>query len=208
MTKIQFVYFDLGNIFVAFDPKLASNNLAKLAGTSPSVAWEILYQSGLEDRFEHGEISSQEFADQLRKALAIQDSTITDQSILDAISDMFTPIKSMATLVEKTRNAIGKVGILSNTCEAHWDWIKRQSWEIASLQFDVEILSCRVGAMKPVEAIYLAAEQAAGVAPESIFFIDDKQVNVDAARARGWDAHRCLGGGEAAAVFKQQLNIG
>ncbi|OYP31671.1 HAD family hydrolase [Rhodopirellula sp. MGV] len=207
MSEIQFVYFDLGNILIAFDPKLASANLARITNVTEEKAWDALYASGLEDRYEHGELDGPEFAEQIRHALGVTQHVASDQVILDGISDMFTPIESMVEIVERTRRTVGRIGILSNTCEAHWDWIRRQSWGVSKLQFDVTVLSCRVGAMKPAAEIYASAADQADVPPASILFIDDKQENVDAARRHGWRAYRCLGGEEAGRTLENELNF-
>ncbi|MDM4018077.1 HAD family hydrolase [Roseiconus lacunae] len=207
MTDIQFVYFDLGNILVSFDPRIAARNLGRLLGIDEAKAWEVLYASGLEERYEHGELTGAEFTQRLRAFATSEQSSITDQAILDAISDMFTPIESMVRLLQQTRQKIGKIGILSNTCEAHWDWIRRQNWAVSKVQVDVTILSCRVGAMKPAAAIYEAAEIQSGVAAEQILFIDDKPDNVLAAVNRGWNAHCCLGGEPAFDVLSRELKL-
>jgi HAD superfamily hydrolase (TIGR01509 family) len=54
--------------------------------------------------------------------------------------------------------------------------------------FEVCALSFRIGAMKPSRDIYEAAAELAGVRPEEVFFIDDRQENVVAAKASGFDA--------------------
>ena len=52
--------------------------------------------------------------------------------------------------------------------------------------FDLYALSFEIGAMKPDARIYAAAAEMAGVPPEKIFFIDDREENVEGARAAGW----------------------
>ncbi|MEM7665193.1 MAG: HAD family phosphatase [Pseudomonadota bacterium] len=42
---------------------------------------------------------------------------------------------------------------------------------------------------KPDPRIYEIVEQRSGFAPEALFFTDDNPANVDAARARGWEAY-------------------
>ena len=49
-------------------------------------------------------------------------------------------------------------------------------------------LSCEIGACKPSDAAFAAVEAALGMAAQQILFIDDTLANVEAARARGWDA--------------------
>ena len=60
--------------------------------------------------------------------------------------------------------------------ERAFDWIHR---------FDVLIWSCELGIVKPDAAIYRQTLARLGTLPEETLFIDDKQENIDAARARG-----------------------
>jgi HAD superfamily hydrolase (TIGR01549 family) len=80
-----------------------------------------------------------------------------------------------------------RLGILSNTCEGHWEHCAGRYALVREL-FDVHILSYRVGAAKPDPAIYQSAARQAGVAPEDVFFTDDIPSHVEAARASGFDA--------------------
>ena len=54
--------------------------------------------------------------------------------------------------------------------------------------FDGLFFSCRLGCEKPDPAFYREVQSSIGIAPEGILFLDDKPVNVDAARALGWFA--------------------
>lgn len=213
MADIHFVYFDLGNVLVAFDPALACSNVARLFGISPELAESIVYHSGLEPQLERGELTGEQFAAEVRaRVAALADRRtwpdakdphdVSTEALLDAISDMFTPIDTMRSAVAGVRATGRRVGILSNTCEAHWAWCARQAYPVLAGPFDVSVLSCRIGAMKPDPVIYAAAERDAGVAPEQILFLDDKPENVEAARRRGWQAERCDGGPSAIEILQ------
>ena len=56
--------------------------------------------------------------------------------------------------------------------------------------FDREFYSCRMGVAKPSAAYFRAIVQALDLSPESLLFLDDKEVNVGAARAEGFHAAR------------------
>jgi 2-haloacid dehalogenase len=56
-------------------------------------------------------------------------------------------------------------------------------------EFDRRYLSGAMGMVKPEPEIYRAVEADLGIAPEALFFIDDRSENVIAARARGWQGH-------------------
>ena len=47
-NQIKFVYFDLGNILVRFDPEIALRNLCEVFGVSRAQAREVVYESGAE----------------------------------------------------------------------------------------------------------------------------------------------------------------
>ena len=56
-------------------------------------------------------------------------------------------------------------------------------------RFDTAFVSGRLGLIKPDPAIYAVVERETGLSGVQLFFTDDSAANVDAARARGWDAH-------------------
>ena len=201
-NSIEFVYFDLGNVLLSFDPLRACANLASRLSISDAQARVAVYESGLQDRFEHGEVSGEQFADDIRQRLGLTDVEMPTMELLDAISDMFTPVDTMRGVLRKVHEHGYRVGLLSNTCHAHWDWIERQKYEVIDFPFDVTILSYVVGSMKPDQAIYRAAEDAAGLQGDQILFLDDKQENIDAALQRGWHAVRCFGGQQAIEALK------
>lgn len=207
MSKIKFVYFDLGNVLVSFDPERACQNVADLGNVSVDEARKLVYESGTLDRYESGELTSQAFYSTIRDLIDVDPDRFTKEALLDAISDMFTPVDAMVEVVEYARRKVGRVGVLSNTCPAHWDWVRRQPWRISQIDYDVKILSYEVKSMKPDEKIYLAAEQAARVRPDQILFIDDKAENVDAAKKRGWIAQQCVGANEIKSNIDRVLSL-
>jgi putative hydrolase of the HAD superfamily len=76
-----------------------------------------------------------------------------------------------------------KTAILSNmgdnvlaNMERTFDWLRR---------FDVLVWSYQLHMAKPEPAIYLHTLRELGVEPDEALFIDDKQVNIDAAQALG-----------------------
>jgi len=76
-----------------------------------------------------------------------------------------------------------RTAILSNMGDAVLENMKREfDW---FPRFDVLIWSYQLHMAKPDPAIYLHTLKELGTEPEETLFIDDKQVNVDAARALG-----------------------
>lgn len=201
-VEIEFVYFDLGNMLVSFDHAIALRNLTQRFGLDEQQAQTVIYDSGLQDRFEHGELSCEEFADQIRLGLGRSKDDMPTPDLLSAVSDMFAPIQSMEAIVRGTASQ-RRIGILSNTCHAHWDWIVKQNWPVIDGGFETHVLSYEVGAMKPDAKIYAAAQQAAGVPGERILFLDDRPENVRGAVDFGWQAVHCTGGDAAAEALRR-----
>ncbi len=56
-------------------------------------------------------------------------------------------------------------------------------------EFDQRFISGAERVMKPDPAFYEILERETGVAPEALFFIDDRSDNIAAAKARGWQGH-------------------
>ncbi len=55
--------------------------------------------------------------------------------------------------------------------------------------FDLRIVSGRLGVMKPDDEIYEIVETKGKVAPAGLLFTDDNHDNIAAAQARGWQTH-------------------
>ena len=200
---IEFVYFDLGNILLSFDPLLACRGLGRVMGATTIEGRQALYDSGLEEEYEHGRLTSAEFAERLREFFGASPSGASDREILDSVSNMFVAIDSMEGVLQSVRDSGRRVGLLSNTCHAHWDWIQRAKFPVLDFLFDATVLSFEVGSMKPAPEIYQAAEQAAGVPTDRILFLDDRHENVEAAKSFGWNAVQCVGGEAAIAVLNE-----
>jgi glucose-1-phosphatase len=185
--KDKFVYFDLGNVLVHFDHEIAVNNVAKLARRDAAIVRQILFTSGLQDRFETGLVTSAQFAQSVVESLECQ---LHDTSLLDAISAIFKPNDGMLAILEQLKYHRVPMAVLSNTCEPHWQWILRQNWPVMQGWFDHYVLSFEARSMKPDAGIYEVSERRSGRSPEQLFFTDDRADNVAAAQARGWTAHR------------------
>ena len=182
---IQYFYFDLGNVLVHFDAMIACRNVARLIGSGEREVFEGLYGSGLEVAYEMGKMDDESFAEAFRTSMGAKCET---GDLLREMSAMFEPNLEILPVIGKLQDAGIPLGILSNTCAAHWNWIQSQKWEVASGWYRDAVLSFEVGAMKPDPEIYRVAAKLAGVEPSAIFFTDDREENVQAAREAGWRA--------------------
>jgi HAD superfamily hydrolase (TIGR01509 family) len=181
----RFIYFDLGNVLLTFDHAIACRQVAVQTGLDPWQVDRVIFASGLQLRYEAGQIGSQEFVETF---VAETGRRVDPQAFLRACSDIFELNAPIVPVVAQLRMAGYRLGVLSNTCPAHWEFVSRGRFAILPTLFDVRILSYERGALKPSLPIYQAAIAAAGVAPGEIFFTDDRAENVSGARDAGLDA--------------------
>ncbi len=93
-----------------------------------------------------------------------------------------------------------RVYLLSNVGDLHWAHLNEQ-YGIEQVGHGA-IASFRVGATKPSEAIYRAAERRFDLEPAATVFIDDLEPNVVGARACGWNAIHHQGAAETRGALR------
>lgn len=181
----QFIYFDLGNVLLTFDAQIACRQIAELTGLAPEHVRDIVFFSGLQQGYERGEVSSREFYD----AFCAASHTQPDFDALHyASSAMFEINVPIIPIVAHLRAARYRLGILSNTCESHWQYVADGRYAVIREAFEVSVLSYHEQCCKPEAAIYQRAADLARVEPNRIFFVDDRPENVDGAVRAGFDA--------------------
>lgn len=183
----QFVYFDLGNVLCFFDHHKSVENMAAITGADTKTIREIVYVADLEHRYETGLVTGQEFVNEIASKLGL--SGLECEKMLYAASDMFQPNHDILPILDRICEMKIPMGILSNTCDAHWDWIIRQSYPQLKYPFEPIVLSYEEKVMKPNPEIYRLSTEKAEFAPGDIFFTDDRTDNIEAAKAYGWNTH-------------------
>lgn len=181
---IEFFYFDLGRVLVHFDIDRMLAQLGRVAGLEPARIAEIIFRGGLQARYERGQVSTDEFFDEFCRRAGVRPDR--DAMIL-AACDIFWLNVPIVPVVARLRAAGRRLGILSNTCEIHWNYCLERFALLGEL-FDVHLASFAVGAMKPEPEIFHAAARRAGCDPRAIFFTDDVAEHVAGAQAAGFDA--------------------
>ena len=185
---IEFIYFDLGMVLIKFSVERMLRQVGIVASLEPAQVREILFGSNLHERYEVGELSTQEYYEAFCQATQRRP---TCESLTHAASDIFEMNTSMIAVVAQLRAAGYRLGILSNTCEAHWQFCY-QHYRILRECFHVYALSYELKAVKPQPAIFHQAARLAGVAPEKIFFTDDIAGHVAGACTAGFHAVQYL----------------
>jgi glucose-1-phosphatase len=184
MKPPRFLYFDLGMVLLNFSVERMIRQMAEASGAEAEAVRKILFNEELMKRYEMGRISSREFYEFYCGKIGRRPDF---DALCRAGSDIFTLNRPMLPIVAQLRRAGCRLGILSNTCESHWEFCSG-SYRFLTECFEVHALSYRIGAIKPDTVIFHAAAELAGCRPEEIFFVDDIPGHVEGAKSVGIDA--------------------
>lgn len=180
-------------------------------------AWsEILAEMGLElpagfdqDRlaqhqlladFQNGEVSEDEFLDQLALEFGLKRDQVGQAHGL-ILRDEYP---GALELVQDLKAAGVLVYCLSNTNSLHYREFFSGRFQVCEA-FDELLASQNLGMSKPDPAIYEFVELKAGLAGDEIIFFDDAEKNVLAAMDRGWRGLVVDPDGDPPMAIRQEL---
>jgi glucose-1-phosphatase len=182
--SLKFLYFDLGIVLVDFSIEQMLERLAAVSGVRRTQISAVLFESGLQHEYELGHITTQQYYEGFCRETGTKPSL---DDLLRAANEIFTPNAPMFAIAAGLQKAGWPLGILSNTCECHWEYCMNEYPALRRI-FSTRITSYRVGAVKPDAKIFEVAAEKAGYAPGEIFFVDDIAGHVAGAKAAGFDA--------------------
>lgn len=175
------VFFDLGNVLLFFDTLKMYRQIASVCGLQlEEVTALALHQV---DPYEKGEIDTQKVHEDFSRLCKKE---LNREEMQRAMCDIFEPNEAVIAIAREVKSKGVKIYILSNTCQAHFDFV-HQRYHFLKL-FDGFVLSYQVGARKPDKKIFESALSIAGCKPEECFYIDDVPEFVKAAKAMRIDA--------------------
>ena len=183
----RFFYFDLGNVLLKFDHRRAARQMAEVSGVPAERIWDVVFAGGLNEKIDAGELTTEEFYEQFCRELGCRPEK---DALAYAASDIFELNYSMSAVLGRLAAARKRLGLLSNTCDMHWQYFGTGRYWFVPREFEAIVLSYRVQLMKPDPKIFLYAAELAGVRPEEVFYVDDMPQHVAGARAVGFDAVR------------------
>jgi FMN phosphatase YigB (HAD superfamily) len=187
---IKAIAFDVGNVLLRLNYDRMVASLARAGGGDPrelAIKMARLLEdydrhTSLYADFELGKLSSESFIEHFNSQT---DLSIPAASFADAWNDLFDENLVLARLAGKLKGQLPLM-LLSNTNPLHADRFL-VDYSVMDI-FQHRVLSYQVKAMKPDEAIYQAALATLDLAPDELFFIEDRQMNIDGARALGINA--------------------
>jgi putative hydrolase of the HAD superfamily len=180
LLPIAALAFDLGNVLVKVDHQRFCRSLAALTGETPQEVYDAVFHTGLEPDYDTGRISSREFH---RRVLEHFGLNLPFPRFRQIWNEIFDPLEDMEEVVARLAQRY-PLYMLSNTNELHFQYIQEYFASLLSY-FRAFILSYQVGSRKPEPQIFQALLRQAGLPPEQILYLDDREDFVAVARSHG-----------------------
>lgn len=180
--KIKAVIFDLGNVLVDFDHRIAAEKVSKLTDKTAEEIFNFFFNSELTGLFEEGRISPQDFFLKVKEALNFKLDYAEFLPIWNTI--FFLSEKNcMVYALAKNLKKNYKLALLSNINILHFEYLKSR-FPVFDVFCNI-IVSCEVGLRKPHPLIYKKTLEALGVLPSEVFYTDDRAELIQGARELG-----------------------
>lgn len=166
-SPIRCCFFDIGNVCIFFNRMKMVEALAAVCRVTADSICQFL-EEGVTEKYETGQLSFDEIYILFEKRVGKQ---LAPNDLKKALCAGFSPNPDIEPLIWKLKRANIPIFGLSNTCDAHFEFLYKH-YPILRL-FQGYILSYEVKAMKPNPRIFKKAVERAGFTPSSCFFVDD-----------------------------------
>lgn len=176
MDTIKNVVFDLGGVVFSRDPRKFEREFIEFFSyiTLPQMPhfWEeydrgvSTYDKVLDDLAEYNHCDRELAEKNLRRSIVTQEE-----------------IAATKSLIEELKTAKYKLYVLSNMSLEFIEFLREKD---VYKNFDGEVVSCEEHVVKPDAEIYHILTDRYKLNPSETLFIDDREVNVVAARTEGW----------------------
>jgi HAD superfamily hydrolase (TIGR01509 family) len=196
---IAAIAFDLGNVLVRVDHLRFCRRLGEIAGMPPREVYAAVFQTGLEPGYDTGRLTSREFHRRVQEHFRIE---LPYARFREMWTEIFDPLEDMEAVAARLARRY-PLYLLSNTNELHFQYLE-EHYAALLRHFRAFILSYRVGGRKPEPLIFQALIREAGLLPEQILYVDDKEEFVAAARTQGLVAWHFV----TPRDFKERLGAG
>jgi putative hydrolase of the HAD superfamily len=180
---IKALIFDLGNVLIFFDWKIAERRLNEIQEGLGTLTTKFLKENNsIIKNLEKGKLTEDEFLNMIKSHL---NSKIDKITIAKIFSEIFWENSELTKLLPELRKNY-KLFLLSNTNIIH----RKFGWDHYNFlkNFDKLFLSYEVGFAKPEEEIYQLVIHSIDLNPSEVLYIDDIEEYVNAAKNLGWNA--------------------
>jgi FMN phosphatase YigB (HAD superfamily) len=184
-TAPKILVFDIGGVLVRIHHNIASALESTGWGGERIELKDLGAFNEVNRAYQAGKLSLSELTTHIGGQL---DGKVDDDVLLE-LHDAILREEYLGALsvVQDVRAQGIEAAVLSNTCSRHWE-VLSQLPAVSDACREHCFLSFEMGVVKPDDPIYERVEHALGLLPSEIGFVDDSEVNVQAAVSRGWNA--------------------
>lgn len=141
-----FIFFDLGRVIVDFDHALGWKKVAAITDLTEAEVGQFFTADDRPERIETGQLAWESLHSEFVREMSVE---IDSDMLARAAGDIFTLRAEMLPVIAAVERAGVPIGILSNTCDIHWQHLLRCRYGILPGGIGPLVLSYEVGAMKP-----------------------------------------------------------
>jgi putative hydrolase of the HAD superfamily len=184
--SIKIAVFDLGNVIFRFDlSKFIKAYLKKTRNYKVNDFNELIFTcSDILYSYEKGNISSLDFYN----ALVKKTGYYGDYDDFSAVwNNIFEPVPETIEIITSLVQNY-QLALFSNTNELHFNYLKERYPDVFLL-FNKFFLSYKMHLRKPEDEIFKQVMRYYDILPEEIFYVDDMEENVKAAKNNGINVH-------------------
>ena len=186
--SLELLVLDVNGVLYTYDRQRRIDTLARLLDREPDAIEAAIFDSGLEDAADAGELGPEEYLAAVGRALHVR---FDRHAWRTALTEAVAPNDEVLTLLGRIVTPVEMV-TLSNNGLLVMHEAERVFPRILDLGIEFHV-AAELGASKPDRHVYLDLCERCGVPPARAAFVDDKVANVDGARRAGLDAHLFVG---------------
>jgi len=185
-SGLKAIIFDLGNVLIDFDHRIASRRISKFTEKGGEEIYNLFFDSGLTGIFEEGEISPQQFFQEVKHKLNLKlnyEGFVPIWNEIFFFSEKNLEVYNLARSLKKHY----RIALLSNINVLHFEYVEK-IFPILDV-FNNIITSFEVGARKPKKEIYQEALEILNASPKDTFYTDDRGELIESAKELGIQAY-------------------
>jgi putative hydrolase of the HAD superfamily len=179
---IKGIIFDLGNVILDFDHRIAAAKIARFSNMSGEDIYNLFFDSPATALFETGKVTPEEFFAVVKKRLGLNigfEEFIPIWNEIFFFSEKNLAVYNIALRLKKNY----RVALLSNINFLHLDYIKR-AFPVLDAFHEI-LASCELKLRKPDPEIYSRALQVLGTTSRETFYTDDRPELIEGANSLG-----------------------
>lgn len=186
LTAPRLVIFDMDDVLLHYDVAARQRAIAELAGLGLDDVARLIWEDGIEDAADAGRLDADAYLAAISAALRVPFGRPEWTRTRGLAMTLFPESVALARRVAQ-RTPIALLTNNGHIMKEHFDLLVPGLREVFGPAMHV---AAEFNTKKPDPAIYRRLAALYGAAPQEAVMIDDKQVNIDGARAAGLHAHR------------------